>query len=176
MVDGLADATPLSNAKLVADIQTMIAGTLAPAFSALIALEKEMAADIATAGGNYTVEWNQNTPPATAAWGGIFGAGSPAASVGNTAGATVRAVMDSALAGIQKGFSAASGALAAIGSAIANYRTLGEQTLFESFTPYRNVINGIGSTLTLCPPSGAIAGIYAPVSYTHLTLPPSDLV
>ena len=44
---------------------------------------------------------------------------------------------------------------------IANYRSLNEQTLFESFLPYRNVVNGIGSTLTLCPPSGAIAGIYA---------------
>ena len=161
VVDGLVDASPLSNAKLVADINTMIAGTLAPAFSALIALEKEMAADIGAAGGAYTVEWDQNTPPATAAWGGIFGGNSPAASAGNTAGGTVRAVMDSALAGIQKGFSAASAGLAAIASAIANYRGLHEQTLYESFTPYRNVINGIGSTLTLCPPSGAIAGIYA---------------
>jgi phage tail sheath protein FI len=161
VVDGLVDATPLSNAKLVADINTMIAGTLAPAFSGLIALEKEMAADIVTAGGAYTVEWDQNTPPATAAWGAIFGASAPAASIGNTAGATVKAVMDSALPGLQKGFSAASGAIAGIVSGIANYRGLNEQTLYETFTPYRNVINGIGSTLTLCPPSGAIAGIYA---------------
>ncbi|HQU78828.1 MAG TPA: phage tail sheath C-terminal domain-containing protein [Azonexus sp.] len=161
VVDGLVDASPLSNAKLVADINTTIAGTLAPAYSALIALEKEMAADIVTAGGAYTVEWDQNTPPATAAWGSIFGASAPAASSGNTAGATVKAVMDSALPGLQKGFSTASGAIAGIVSAIANYRGLNEQTLTESFTPYRNVIKGIGSTLTLCPPSGAIAGIYA---------------
>lgn len=161
VVDGLVDATPLSNAKLVADIKTMIGGTLAPAFSALIALEKEMAADIVAAGGTYTVEWDQNTPPVTAAWGGIFGAGAPAKSDGGTAGATVKAVMDSALAGMQKGFSAASGALAGIASAIANYRALNEQTLYESFVPYRNVINGISSSLTQCPPSGAIAGIYA---------------
>ncbi len=161
VVDGLVDASPLSNAKLVADINTTITGTLAPAYSSLIALEKEMAADIVTAGGAYTVEWDQNTPPATAAWGSIFGASAPAASSGNTAGATVKAVMDSALPGLQKGFSAASGAIAGIVSAIANYRGLNEQTLLESFTPYRNVIKGIGSTLTLCPPSGAVAGIYA---------------
>ena len=161
VVDGFVDASPLSNLKLVADINTMIAGTLAPAFSSLIALEKEMAADIVTAGGAYTVEWDQNTPPATAAWGAIFGASAPAASSGNTAGATVKEVMDSALGGLQKGFSAASGAIAGIVTAIANYRGLNEQTLFENFLPYRNVINGIGSTLTLCPPSGAIAGIYA---------------
>lgn len=161
LVDGLVDASPLGNVKLVADINTMIAGTLAPAFSSLIALEKEMAADIVTAGGAYTVEWDQNSPPATAAWGAIFGASSPAASSGNTSGATVKEVMDSALSGLQKGFSAASGAIAGIVSAIANYRALNEQTLLENFLPYRNVINGIGSTLTLCPPSGAIAGIYA---------------
>jgi len=161
VVDGFVDASPLSNVKLVSDINTMIAGTLAPAFSSLIALEKEMAADIVTAGGAYTVEWDQNTPPATAAWGAIFGASVPAASIGNTAGATVKDVMDSALPGLQKGFSAASGAIAGIVSAMANYRGLNEQTLFENFLPYRNVINGIGSTLTLCPPSGAIAGIYA---------------
>lgn len=161
LVDGLVDASPLGNVKLVADINTMIAGTLAPAFSSLIALEKEMAADIVTAGGAYTVEWDQNSPPATAAWGAIFAASSPAASSGNTSGATVKEVMDSALSGLQKGFSAASGAIAGIVSAIANYRALNEQTLLENFLPYRNVINGIGSTLTLCPPSGAIAGIYA---------------
>lgn len=165
VVDGLVDATPLSNAKLVTDINSMIAGTLAPAFSGLIALEKEMAADIASAGGAYTVEWDQNTPPATAAWADLFGgaAGTPAASSGNTEGATVPAVMGSALPGLQKGFAAASGAIAGIVSAITNYRSLNEQTLFENFLPYRNVINGIGSTLTLCPPSGAIAGIYAMV-------------
>ena len=161
VVDGLVDASPLSNAKLVADINTTIAGTLAPAYSSLIALEKEMGADIVTAGGVYTVEWDLNTPPATAAWGSIFGASAPAASSGNTAGATVKAVMDSALPGLQKAFSTASGAIAGIATAIANYRGLNEQTLLESFTPYRNVIKGIGSTLTLCPPSGAIAGIYA---------------
>lgn len=163
VVDGFVDASPLSNAKLVTDINTLIAGTLAPAFSSLIALEKEMAADIVTAGGAYTVEWDQNTPPATAAWGAIFGGSAPAASNGNTSGATVKAVMDSALPGLQKGFSAASGAIAGIVTAMANYRGLNEQTLYENLLPYRNVINGIGSTLTLCPPSGAIAGIYAMV-------------
>lgn len=161
VVDGLVDASPLSNVKLVTDINTMISGTLAPAYSALIALEKEMADDINTAGGAYTDEWDQNTPPATAAWNAVFGASAPGLSVGNTAGATVAAVMGSALPGLQKAFTATSAAIAGIVSAISNYSDLAEQTLYESFAPYRNVIKGIGSTLTLCPPSGAIAGIYA---------------
>ncbi len=88
----------------------------------------------------------------------LFGGGAktPAASVGNTSGATVAAVMSSALGGLQKAFSAASSALAGILSAIGNYRALHEQTLVDTFTPYRNVVKGIGSTLTLSPPSGAI--------------------
>jgi phage tail sheath protein FI len=64
---------------------------------------------------------------------------------------------------LQKAFSTASSALAGILSAIANYRALHEQTLVDNFAPYRNVIKGIGSTLTLSPPSGAIAGVYAMV-------------
>jgi phage tail sheath protein FI len=36
-----------------------------------------------------------------------------------------------------------------------------EQTLYDSFTPYRKVIDGVRATLALCPPSGAIAGVYA---------------
>ena len=162
LVDGLVDVSPLSNAKLVADINTAIAGTLKPVFATLIALEKEMAAALnALAAGSYTVEWDQNTPPATAAWGAIFGASAPDASTGNFAGASAPALIDDALPGLQKAFSIASGGVAGIVSAIANYRALNEQTLLENFTPYRNVIKGIGSTLTLCPPSGAIAGIYA---------------
>jgi phage tail sheath protein FI len=36
-----------------------------------------------------------------------------------------------------------------------------EQTLYDRFTPYRNVIDGVRAILALCPPSGAIAGVYA---------------
>jgi len=162
LVDGLVDASPLSNAKLVADINTAIAGTLKPAFATLIALEKELAEALnALAAASYTVEFDQNTPPATAAWGAIFGASAPDASAGNVAGATAPALIDDVLPGLQKAFAVASGAVAGIVTAIANYRTLNEQTLLENFTPYRNAVKGIGSTLTLCPPSGAIAGIYA---------------
>lgn len=161
LVENFVDASPLSNPTLVTDINTLITGSLAPAFGTLIALEKELDAAI-TAGGNaYTTEFDLNTPPVSAAWGSIFGASAPFASVGNVVGATDKARIDSALPGLQKAFSAASSGVAAIAAAVANYRTLNEQTLLDSFAPYRNVIKGIGSTLTLCPPSGAIAGIYA---------------
>ncbi len=41
--------------------------------------------------------------------------------------------------------------------------TEASETLYNNFPIYRNVIDGIRSTPTLCPPSGAIAGIYARV-------------
>jgi phage tail sheath protein FI len=67
------------------------------------------------------------------------------------------------LPGLQKAFSIVGGAVDGIISSIANYQTLHEQTLLNTFTPYRNLVMGIGSILTDCPPSGAIAGVYAQV-------------
>jgi hypothetical protein len=137
----------------------LVAGTFVPVFSELIALEKELAAAAPT----YSVQWSQNTPPTTAVWAGIFvEASGPAASSGNIPTTGALAVkLDAALAGLQKAFSAAIGGLAAITAAAANYRGMYEQSLYDNFTPYRNIIRGISNSLTVCPPSGAIAGIYA---------------
>lgn len=159
-----ADASPLSNVKLAGEITSTISGSLRPAYADLIALEKEMAADISTASGSYTVEWDK-TPPTTTAWADLFagGASTPGPSSGITGGATVKAIINSALPGLQKAFSIVGGAVDGIISSIANYQTLHEQTLLNTFTPYRNLVMGIGSILTDCPPSGAIAGVYAQV-------------
>jgi uncharacterized protein len=157
VVDGFVDASPLSFSALVTDINTTIGGTLAPAYSALIALEKELAAAVA----GYATEFGEDSPPATAAWNNLFAANAPPASAGNISGAGDKARIDSALAGLQRAFSAAAAAIAGIVSALANYRALKEQSLLDTFTPYRNAVKGVASTLTLCPPSGAIAGIYA---------------
>lgn len=157
-----ADASPLSNVKLAGEITTTISGSLRPAYAELIALEKAMAADITTASGSYTVEWDK-TPPTTAAWAGLFGASTPGPSSGITGGTTVKAIINSALPGLQKAFSIVGGAVDGIISSIANYQTVHEQTLLNDFTPYRNLVMGIGSILTDCPPSGAIAGVYAQV-------------
>nr|MBL8412081.1 phage tail sheath subtilisin-like domain-containing protein [Dechloromonas sp.] len=167
LANGLVAGTPLTSADLVGDgtpektgdINTLIAGNLVPVFSELIALEKELAAAAAT----YTVQWSLNTPPTTAVWAGIFvEASGPAASAGNIpAAGALAGKLDAALPGLQKAFSAATGALSAIVAAAGNYRTMYEQSLYDNFLPYRNIIRGISNTLTVCPPSGAIAGIYA---------------
>lgn len=157
VIDGFVDASPLSFSALVTDINTTIGGTLVPAYRSLIALEKELAGAVV----GYATEFGEDTPPASVAWNGLFGAGAPVASAGTIAGASDKARIDGALPGLQKAFSTAAGAIAGIVSGLANYRALKEQTLLDTFTPYRNAVKGVASTLTLCPPSGAIAGIYA---------------
>jgi len=169
-VDGLIAGTPLTCTDLVGDggaktgdIRTLITGQLVPALKPLVALEKELKA----AQASYTEQWDKNSPPTTAIWENTFRAdadGGPPASSGNVptvASATVAARLDAALPGIQKAFTAVNAGLSAIVAAADNYARLYEQSLYDNFTPYRNIIKGIGSTLTLCPPSGAIAGIYA---------------
>lgn len=148
--------------RLAEDVRTTIAGTLRPAYADLIALEKEMAAAIG--GGAYTTQWNQS-PPDAPAWSGLFASEGEAlpASTGNIGGSTIKEIIDSALPGLQRAFSVASSAVAGVLSAIANYQAVNEQTLLDSFAPYRNLVKGIASTVTACPPSGAIAGVYAMV-------------
>lgn len=167
LVNGLISGTPLKSLDLIGDgtpqktgdINTLITGNFVPVFSELIALEKEVAAAVAS----YTVQWSLNTPPTTAIWAGVFvEATGPAASAGNIpAAGSIAVKLDEALPGLQKAFSAATGALSGIVAAATNYRTMYEQSLYVNFVPYRNIIKGINNTLTVCPPSGAIAGIYA---------------
>ena len=63
--------------------------------------------------------------------------------------------------GLVKAFSSISGGIESIVSAINSYPVVYEQALYSSFAPFRNIVNGINGTLTTCPPSGAIAGIYS---------------
>lgn len=169
VVDGMvAGANPLGNGALRRDIEATIGTALRPAYSTLIALEKELDGKLE---GAYTPQWGLDPDPAAAPWRtdpqqadtNIFGNGSPAASTtGIPASAdddTKR--LDAAIAGINQAFSTASGVIGGILSGAVAYRSTFEQGLYDSFSVYRNLIKGIDSTLTTCPPSGAIAGVYA---------------
>ncbi len=171
LADGLvAGASPLTNTDLIGDaaagksgdVNTVIGGVLKPAFSALIALEKEVADAVAT---YPPTQWDAGDDPSAPAWGAIFAGSAPSKSNGNipaSGGAvTLADQLDAALPGIQKAFSAASGGIAAIVAAAGNYRKVYEDSLYENFAAYRNILKGINNTLTVCPPSGAMAGIYA---------------
>jgi len=149
--DLVGDGTP----EKTGDINNIITGNLKPALTALIALEKELSTKLEF----YESQWGQSEY--TPVWEGILGDNMPPASLGNISASDENGRIDEALPGIQKAFSAVSGALSAIVSAVMNYRTLYEKNLYDDFPVYRNIVKGINNTLTVCPPSGAIAGIYA---------------
>lgn len=151
--------TDITNADLKATAIQAIGNSLKPIYTRLIALEKELDGKLTAP---YTPQWNALPLPAHADWGGIFvDATSPAASATGISGADDIARLDSALTGISTAFTAASGVIASLVAAAGAYRNQYEQFLLDNMGVYRNIIRGINSTTTACPPSGAVAGIYA---------------
>lgn len=143
-------------------VQNLIKGQLKTALSNLISLEKELKAAEAT----YTPQWDSAPTPAATDWDGLFGANAPTAStsiIPTGAGVTTSQKLDAALPGLNTAFSALNGALAAIAAEAENWRKNHEQFLYDNFPVYRGIIDGVAGTLAPCPPSGAIAGIYAMV-------------
>ncbi|GAB3422874.1 phage tail sheath family protein [Niabella aquatica] len=53
-----------------------------------------------------------------------------------------------------------------VNAAVANAKTL-DDSLALSFPVYKNIISGAGNTMTVMPPSGAVAGVYASVDRTR---------
>lgn len=165
LVDGFIKVgSDLKNTALKSDIGSTIGAVLKPAYTTLIALEKE--ADGKLTVEPYTVQWDiiPVTPSATQ-WGDIFGASSPAAS---TTGVPASAdtdikVLDAALAGINKAYTVIASAISGVVTGAASYGSNYEQNLLDNFSVFANIIKGINNTLTSAPPSGAIAGIYAMV-------------
>ena len=70
-------------------------------------------------------------------------------------------LLNASLPSINAAFSAASGVINSLVTGASSYRSTYEQSLLENFGVYSNLIKGINNTLTSCPPSGAIAGIYS---------------
>ncbi|HET7833896.1 MAG TPA: phage tail sheath C-terminal domain-containing protein, partial [Gallionella sp.] len=177
LVDGLVTGTPLTNPDLIGvtgdptkkgDIDATIRGVLKPAYLDLIKLETEVHNDIASYGATI---WNVDPDPSAAGWDGLFTGAAPATlldvipAVGGSV--TEENQLDAALPCILKAFSVVSGGIDSLVSAVGNYPKVYEQSLYNNFAPFRNIVNGINNTLTVCPPSGAIAGIYALVDNTR---------
>jgi phage tail sheath protein FI len=145
---------------LVPSINTMIAGTLKPVVETLIGLELELKAALPA----YVTAYNSATVKHGAAgWGTIFT--TTAASTGTipAAAATDAEKLDAFRPGINAAFTALNNALGNIDATAANTRAIHEQFLYDNFPIYRNLLRGVGNSLTNCPPSGAVAGVYAAV-------------
>lgn len=160
VVEGMLDTTTgVKGTQLRQDIRDAIASTLRTAFSDLIANEKELDA---SSPDPYEAQWDETPNPAAAEWNNIFTTGSPAASDIIPTTATILADQGDALVpNINKNFTLINGVINGFISSAANYVSTYEKNLYDTFPIFQTIIRGINDTLTMIPPSGAIAGIYA---------------
>ena len=159
LVDGMATgAGAFTHPSLRADVGRAITNTFLPALSGLIAVERELDGKLDAA---YALQYPAVGVLALADWDTLFTDDAPAASTTAISGADDAARLGAALAAIQRAFGSLSSALANIDAAALAYQSNTEANLLESFGTYRDIVRGVNSTLTACPPSGAIAGIYA---------------
>ncbi|MEG3437619.1 phage tail sheath C-terminal domain-containing protein [Pannus brasiliensis CCIBt3594] len=162
LVDGLLDAS--TGVKVVAfrgDIQNSIANSLKNVFSEIISNEKEL--DGKVAADDYTAQWSIDPDPIASGWGGIFAGSSPAASTtAIPADADTDAKKgDALLPNLNKNFTIIDETIKSFIASAAQYARAYEQSLYDSYPVYQNIIKGINDTATILPPSGAIAGIYS---------------
>lgn len=152
---------------LVPGIKTLISSTLKPVVVDLIQLERELAAAV---GASYTTSWDTNKPTATD-WGTTFSPGTlvPGNTIptAGTPAPTLIDKLDAARPGVNKAFIAISSALNGVLATANSLRNAHEQFLLDNFPIYSGLLRGVGNTLTTCPPSGAIAGIYSLVDSTR---------
>lgn len=159
LVDGMATgAGAFTHPSLRADVGRAVTNTFLPALSGLIAVERELDGKLDAA---YALQYPAVGVLALADWDTLFTDDAPAASTTAISGADDAARLGAALAAIQRAFGSLSSALANIDAAALAYQSNTEANLMESFGTYRDIVRGVNSTLTACPPSGAIAGIYA---------------
>lgn len=158
LVDGFVTGTPLKNADIIADTNSVIQGVLAPAYADLIRLEIEVDTEVAAYG---ATQWDVDPDPAATAWGTTFST-PPVGSLNVIPPTgTDDDKYDAAIPSILKAFSLISAGIDTLVNAASGYPETYEQALYNSFAVFRNIVNGINNTMTVCPPSGAIAGIYA---------------
>jgi uncharacterized protein len=160
---GAQGGAAFGHTKLRDDALASITAPLKATFSALIAFEKELESRMTGAGFVYAAQWDDAPLPAAAQWGGIFAGASPPATNNGIPGAlaTEPELLNAALPFINAAFSTVSGIVNSLATGAAAYSRTYEQALLENFGTYANLIRGINNTLTTCPPSGAVAGVYS---------------
>jgi phage tail sheath protein FI len=159
LVDGMAaGAGAFTHPNLRADVGRAVTNTFLPALSELIALERELDGKLEAA---YNPQYLTIGALTLADWDTLFTDDVPDASTTAIAGADDPTRLAAALAALQRLFASLSSALANIDAAAIAYTSNSEANLLENFGTYRDIVRGVNNTLTACPPSGAIAGIYA---------------
>jgi len=158
-VDALVTAAvKLTCAELTTVVNGQITDVLVPVYKPLLAIEKELA----LAAPAYTAQQDQGTAPSATAWGNTWTAVVPSTGkVPTTPGTALATQLDATVPTLLAALVAVGSVLALVGSSADTYRSNDEAYLGENFSLYRSILRGVSSAVTVCPPSGAIAGIYA---------------
>jgi phage tail sheath protein FI len=166
-VDAWAAGAGVTGTKLVTDIQNLITNSLKATVSQLIAYDK--GANTALPG-NYDL-YTAFDPVQAAQWGNIFVAGdaeNPAEDISiYPDGAANADKMRAAEPKITQVFSQVNAAVTQIVNSAREYEKKFDGNLYESHAVYKSLINKLSNGLTILPPSGAVAGVYAMVDRTR---------
>lgn len=155
----------VNDAKLKADLKTLITSTLKGIYTTLIGYDRELE----TKAAGYSVRFSKAPTPSAPEWSNIFGAGAPtASSVIPAAAASDPDKMDSVLPLLRTLFDQINDAwLGSVVNVAQKLETDKHDGLAGSFPLYKSILAGIQNTQATVPPVGAVAGIYAYVDRTR---------
>jgi len=149
--------------KMLDNVKDAVNSVFDTAFKSVASINLEAEADITGLGGAYTA--TDYTAMVTAAtWPNAIAAAAGAALNEATEDATRTAAVN-ALTPLFDTINTAYQAL--IISASSSYTATLESSLSASFPVYKSIITGVGGSMTVMPPSGAVAGVYAAVDRTR---------
>ncbi|MCF7829384.1 MAG: phage tail sheath subtilisin-like domain-containing protein [Candidatus Marinimicrobia bacterium] len=152
----------LDGSSLITDSENMISDTLKDSLSTLIAYDKGAHSELT---GNYNL-YEAYDPMEASQWDDIFdktSGNNPDADTSIFVGSTNEEEMLAAEKKITQIFQQVNAAVTELVNAAGNYESTYEEQLYESHSVYQNMLSKLSSALTVLPPSGAIAGVYATV-------------
>ncbi|OPY69806.1 MAG: Phage tail sheath protein [Syntrophorhabdaceae bacterium PtaU1.Bin034] len=151
----------LKGGLLKTDIKNLITNSMSGSMTALIGYDK--GAGTALTGG-VTFDLYKTKTVAATEWGTIFAeATSPAADTTIFTGTTNVEKMRAAESSVSQIFSQMSAAFASIYQSANTYEQQFEDSLLSSHAVFKNLIAKLSAAMTVLPPSGAVAGVYAAV-------------
>lgn len=154
-----AKANLIKGSKLITDIESLISNALKASMETLIGYDKS-ADDQLT--GAYDL-YSAYDPVEAAQWGNIFTAANTVAAVNIYGTGTDAAKMKTAEPSITLIFHQVNAAVSKVMETASTYETTYGKNLYDTHTIYKTTITTLSDTMTVLPPSGAIAGIYAMV-------------
>lgn len=146
------------------DVTTAITSNFDPLFADIAAINLEAEADIGVLGGAYTATVFANPVVTDASWPQAVAAGA-SADINEGTENNVRIATVNLLQPLFDELNTAY--LNLIVNASASYTKTLDDSLALAFPLYKAILTGVGNSMTVMPPSGAVAGVYAATDRTR---------